>query len=123
MILRKIKLNVILRTVGELTSILGGGCVVSNSKTELSFVRLICDRFSGFVRRAQLLWEKRILKSLNTMCTELSVPLARRRGKQEQIEMKTKWNEIGQFNTRLTPPPPPLVCCSTPVVKSSLKSF
>ncbi|XP_063727711.1 TBC1 domain family member 19-like [Symsagittifera roscoffensis] len=55
----------------------------------------------GFVRRAQLLWEKRILKSLNTMCTELSVPLARRRGKQEQIEMKTKWNEIGTGNPNL----------------------
>ncbi|XP_075255661.1 TBC1 domain family member 19-like [Convolutriloba macropyga] len=55
----------------------------------------------GFIRRAQLLWEKRILKSLNTMCTELSVPLARKRGKQEQIELKTKWNEIGAGNPNL----------------------
>ena len=64
----------------------------------LIFPCLIC---SGFIRRAQLLWEKRILKSLNTMCTELSVPLARKRGKQEQIELKTKWNEIGAGNPNL----------------------
>ena len=38
------------------------------------------------------------MKSLNTMCTELSVPLARKRGKQEQIELKARWNEIGTGN-------------------------
>ncbi|MCJ8731497.1 hypothetical protein PDJAM_G00200180 [Pangasius djambal] len=31
-----------------------------------------------YMRKAQACWEKRILKSLNSMCTELGVPLARK---------------------------------------------
>uniref|UniRef100_A0A6Q2YT79 Rab-GAP TBC domain-containing protein n=1 Tax=Esox lucius TaxID=8010 RepID=A0A6Q2YT79_ESOLU len=42
-----------------------------------------------------LLWEKRILKSLNSMCTELGVPLARKRPAIEQKELTNKWNEMG----------------------------
>ncbi|XP_007953849.1 TBC1 domain family member 19, partial [Orycteropus afer afer] len=40
-------------------------------------------------------WEKRILKSLNSMCTELSIPLARKRPVAEQKELLNKWNEMG----------------------------
>lgn len=35
----------------------------------------------SYIRRAQLNWEKRIIKSINSMCTELNVPLAQRRSK------------------------------------------
>ncbi|XP_060583830.1 TBC1 domain family member 19-like [Ruditapes philippinarum] len=31
-----------------------------------------------YLRKAQQAWEKRILKSLNSMCTELNIPLARK---------------------------------------------
>uniref|UniRef100_A0A8B9LI38 TBC1 domain family, member 19 n=1 Tax=Astyanax mexicanus TaxID=7994 RepID=A0A8B9LI38_ASTMX len=43
----------------------------------------------------QASWEKRILKSLNSMCTELGVPLARKRPVSEQKELTNKWNEMG----------------------------
>ncbi|XP_022079609.1 TBC1 domain family member 19-like [Acanthaster planci] len=48
-----------------------------------------------YIRRAQSTWEKRILKSLNSMCTELSVPLARKRPLAEQKELRGRWNELG----------------------------
>uniref|UniRef100_A0A8D0G9R1 TBC1 domain family member 19 n=1 Tax=Sphenodon punctatus TaxID=8508 RepID=A0A8D0G9R1_SPHPU len=48
----------------------------------------ICHIFQGS-------WEKRILKSLNSMCTELSIPLARKRPANEQKELLNKWNEMG----------------------------
>nr|XP_045248156.1 TBC1 domain family member 19 isoform X6 [Macaca fascicularis] len=47
------------------------------------------------MRKAQGSWEKRILKSLNSMCTELSIPLARKRPVGEQKELLNKWNEMG----------------------------
>ncbi|XP_038055397.1 TBC1 domain family member 19-like [Patiria miniata] len=49
----------------------------------------------AYIRRAQTTWEKRILKSLNSMCTELSVPLARKRPLAEQKELRGRWNELG----------------------------
>lgn len=48
-----------------------------------------------YMRKAQGSWEKRILKSLNSMCTELSIPLARKRPVGEQKELLSKWNEMG----------------------------
>ncbi|CAH1777501.1 unnamed protein product [Owenia fusiformis] len=48
-----------------------------------------------YLRKAQVNWEKRILKSLNSMCTELGVPLARRRPEKEQREVLVKWSELG----------------------------
>ncbi|XP_066576084.1 TBC1 domain family member 19 isoform X2 [Amia ocellicauda] len=49
----------------------------------------------AYMRKAQASWEKRILKSLNSMCTELGVPLARKRPVNEQKELLSKWNEMG----------------------------
>ncbi|KFP92540.1 TBC1 domain family member 19, partial [Apaloderma vittatum] len=49
----------------------------------------------GYMRKAQGSWEKRILKSLNSMCTELSIPLAQKRPVNEQKELLSKWNEMG----------------------------
>ncbi|XP_075424355.1 TBC1 domain family member 19 isoform X3 [Ascaphus truei] len=48
-----------------------------------------------YIRGAQASWEKRVLKSLNSMCTELSIPLARKRPVDEQKELLSKWNEMG----------------------------
>nr|XP_060633843.1 TBC1 domain family member 19 isoform X3 [Anolis sagrei ordinatus] len=47
------------------------------------------------MRKAQGNWEKRILKSLNSMCTELGIPLAQKRSINEQKELLSKWNEMG----------------------------
>ncbi|XP_067293435.1 TBC1 domain family member 19 isoform X2 [Pseudorasbora parva] len=49
----------------------------------------------AYMRKAQASWEKRILKSLNSMCTELGIPLARKRPVSEQKELTNKWNEMG----------------------------
>uniref|UniRef100_M4A662 TBC1 domain family, member 19 n=1 Tax=Xiphophorus maculatus TaxID=8083 RepID=M4A662_XIPMA len=49
----------------------------------------------AYMRKAQASWEKRILKSLNSMSTELGVPLARKRPGAEQKELTNKWNEMG----------------------------
>ncbi|XP_061149298.1 TBC1 domain family member 19 [Syngnathus typhle] len=49
----------------------------------------------AYMRKAQAGWERRILKSLNGMSTELGVPLARMRTASEQRELSSKWNEMG----------------------------
>nr|XP_061816228.1 TBC1 domain family member 19-like isoform X2 [Nerophis lumbriciformis] len=49
----------------------------------------------AYMRKAQASWERRILKSLNSMSTELGVPLARMRPATEQQELANKWNEMG----------------------------
>ncbi|KAM4709824.1 TBC1 domain family member 19 [Discoglossus pictus] len=49
----------------------------------------------SYMRRAQASWEKRVLKSLNSMCTELNIPLAHKRPVDEQKELLNKWNEMG----------------------------
>ncbi|KAF2976458.1 hypothetical protein EK904_014278 [Melospiza melodia maxima] len=49
----------------------------------------------AYMRKAQGSWEKRILKSLNSMCTELNIPLAQKRPANEQKELLNKWNEMG----------------------------
>ncbi|CAK8683708.1 TBC1 domain family member 19-like isoform X1 [Clavelina lepadiformis] len=48
-----------------------------------------------YMRKAQANWERRILKSMNSMCTELSIPLARKRPPEEQRALLHKWNEMG----------------------------
>ncbi|XP_061664116.1 TBC1 domain family member 19 isoform X2 [Syngnathoides biaculeatus] len=49
----------------------------------------------AYMRKAQVSWERRILKSLNSMSTELAVPLARMRPALERQELSNKWNEMG----------------------------
>ncbi|XP_025021606.1 TBC1 domain family member 19 isoform X1 [Python bivittatus] len=49
----------------------------------------------AYMRKAQGNWEKRILKSLNSMCTELGIPLSQKRSPNEQKELLNKWNEMG----------------------------
>lgn len=49
----------------------------------------------AYLRKAQANWERRILKSMNSMCTELSIPLARKRPNDEQRDLLQKWNEMG----------------------------
>ncbi|KAM3831641.1 TBC1 domain family member 19 [Vipera latastei] len=49
----------------------------------------------AYMRKAQANWEKRILKSLNSMCIELGIPLSQKRPLSEQKELLNKWNEMG----------------------------
>lgn len=49
----------------------------------------------SYMRSAQENWEKKIMKSMNSMCSELSIPLARKRPNEEQRDLLQKWNEMG----------------------------
>ena len=47
-------------------------------------------------------WEKRIAKSLNTMCTELNVPLAKKRSDKDSQELSSHWTEVGTMEIGMT---------------------
>ncbi|OXU19923.1 hypothetical protein TSAR_005825 [Trichomalopsis sarcophagae] len=48
----------------------------------------------SYLKKAQIQWERRIQKSLNSMCNELNVPLARIRPSADREELSEKWNEL-----------------------------
>lgn len=48
-------------------------------------------------RKAQIHWDKRIHKSLNSMSSELGISLAKLRGNGEKEELTSKWNELSNF--------------------------
>lgn len=49
----------------------------------------------AYMRKAQGILEKHIPKSLNSMCTELGIPLTHNRSVNEQKVLLYKWNEMG----------------------------
>ncbi|KAK3912118.1 TBC1 domain family member 19 [Frankliniella fusca] len=55
-----------------------------------------------YLRKAQLQWEKRIHKSLNSMCGELGVPLARLRQTTDREELEEKWTELSTYDIDLS---------------------
>lgn len=48
--------------------------------------------------KAQIQWEKRINKSLNSMCTELGISLAKLRPQQDKEEIMEKWGELSNYD-------------------------
>ncbi|XP_075972363.1 TBC1 domain family member 19 [Anticarsia gemmatalis] len=52
--------------------------------------------------KASAQWEKRIHKSLNSMCTDLETSLAKIRPQSEQEELTEKWNELSTYNLDLS---------------------
>lgn len=48
--------------------------------------------------KASIQWEKRIHKSLNSMCTDLETSLAKIRSQSEQEEITEKWNELSTYS-------------------------
>ncbi|XP_013186975.1 TBC1 domain family member 19 [Amyelois transitella] len=52
--------------------------------------------------KASTQWEKRIHKSLNSMCSDLETSLAKIRSQQEQEELTDKWNELSTYGLDLT---------------------
>lgn len=48
--------------------------------------------------KASAQWEKRIHKSLNSMCSDLETSLAKIRLQSEQEELADKWNELSTYN-------------------------
>ncbi|KAM3968240.1 TBC1 domain family member 19 [Aphomia sociella] len=52
--------------------------------------------------KASAQWEKRIHKSLNSMCSDLETSLAKIRLQSEQEELADKWNELSTYNLDLS---------------------
>ncbi|XP_049865608.1 TBC1 domain family member 19 isoform X2 [Pectinophora gossypiella] len=52
--------------------------------------------------KASAQWEKRIHKSLNSMCSDLETSLAKLRPQSEQEEFADKWNELSTYNLDLS---------------------
>ncbi|XP_066146495.1 TBC1 domain family member 19 [Euwallacea fornicatus] len=53
--------------------------------------------YDSFFRKAQIHWDKRIHKSLNSMSSELGISLARLRSNNEKEELANKWTELSNF--------------------------
>ncbi|XP_015514833.1 TBC1 domain family member 19 isoform X1 [Neodiprion pinetum] len=56
----------------------------------------------SYLKRAQIQWERRIQKSLNSMCNELNVPLARIRFNMDKDELAEKWDELSTYDIDLS---------------------
>ncbi|KAH0550622.1 TBC1 domain family member 19 [Cotesia glomerata] len=56
----------------------------------------------NYLKKAQIQWERRIHKSLNSMCNELNIPLARIRPSADKDELTDKWNELSTFDIDLS---------------------
>ncbi|KAJ0179591.1 hypothetical protein K1T71_005303 [Dendrolimus kikuchii] len=52
--------------------------------------------------KASAQWEKRIHKSLNSMCSDLETSLAKIRTQNEQEELTIKWNELSTYTLELS---------------------
>ncbi|XP_065158492.1 TBC1 domain family member 19 [Atheta coriaria] len=53
---------------------------------------------AAFFKRAQVQWDKRIHKSLNSMCTELGITLAKARSSPDKEELTEKWGELSNYD-------------------------
>ncbi|KAB0800144.1 hypothetical protein PPYR_08024 [Photinus pyralis] len=58
--------------------------------------------FDSFFKKAQIQWEKRIHKSLNSMCTELGIHLARLRTNSDREELLEKWGELSNYDVDIS---------------------
>ncbi|XP_078040184.1 TBC1 domain family member 19 isoform X2 [Augochlora pura] len=56
----------------------------------------------SFLKKAQVQWERRIQKSLNSTCNELNVALARIRPREDREELSEKWNELSTYDIDLS---------------------
>ena len=56
----------------------------------------------AYIAKVQSQWEKRVLKSLNSMCMELGQSLAKPRCQNEQQELITHWNDLSSMDMDLS---------------------
>ena len=55
-----------------------------------------------YVKKAQEHWQQKVLRSVHSMSTELTVPLLKRRSDKEQREMSAKWGELSTSEVDLS---------------------
>lgn len=53
---------------------------------------------SIYLRKAQLQWDKRVHKSLQSMCSELGIYLAKVRQQQDKEDIAEKWGELSTYD-------------------------
>ncbi|KAG5675845.1 hypothetical protein PVAND_005715 [Polypedilum vanderplanki] len=77
--------------------------LIRNSiKSEVKFSMQTNDPLN-YLRRAGIQWERRVRKSLNTMCSELKTTLqGQLRKEQEKEELSNKWTELSNFQVDLS---------------------
>ncbi|CAH8495995.1 unnamed protein product [Schistosoma turkestanicum] len=54
----------------------------------------------NYLKKAQVTWERKMLRSLNSMCQELGIPLARKRSKSHKEAVLQNWTELSVFFNR-----------------------
>ncbi|CAH8541803.1 unnamed protein product [Schistosoma bovis] len=51
----------------------------------------------SYLKKAQVSWERKMLRSLNSMCQELGIPLGRKRSKGNKEAVLQNWTELSVF--------------------------
>lgn len=51
-----------------------------------------------YLRKAQIQWDKRVHKSLQSMCSELGIYLAKVRQTQDKEDILEKWGELSTYD-------------------------
>lgn len=62
----------------------------------------ILSPYDAFFRKAQIHWDRRIHKSLNSMSNELGISLVKMRTQTDHEEMVNKWNELSNYEVAIT---------------------
>ncbi|XP_015593518.1 TBC1 domain family member 19 isoform X2 [Cephus cinctus] len=75
---------------------------LSSALTSTEYPASTTEADLAYLRKAQIQWERRIQKSLNSMCNELNVPLARIRPSADRDELADKWNELSTYDIDLS---------------------
>lgn len=52
----------------------------------------------NYLKKAQLQWDKRIHKSLQSMCNEIGIGLAKLRSPADRDELIEKWGELSTYD-------------------------
>ena len=69
---------------------------------DLAICSNLFDSIACSSHQVQSQWEKRVLKSLNSMCMELGQSLAKPRCQNEQQELLTHWNDLSNLDMDLS---------------------
>lgn len=59
--------------------------------------REVLSPYDAFFRKAQIHWDRRIHKSLNSMSNELGISLVKLRTQTDTDDLLHKWNELSNY--------------------------
>ncbi|XP_044749874.1 TBC1 domain family member 19 [Coccinella septempunctata] len=64
--------------------------------------REVLSPYDAFFRKAQIHWDRRIHKSLNSMSNELGISLVKIRTQTDMDELLNKWNELSNYEVNIS---------------------